>query len=480
MKAKTILFICLFTVLLYGCVATPDHEIVINKGDAVFEKKVKEAKESEIMQDYVTIERNDLEKVVLTTPPVETDFPVCTPFVEEAKWVDRIPLKNFDVKIDVTIEAPETAQFPVYQVEQSDFSKDFVWKERIIPYLCGTINGIRPGGQTTEDLMKKLDSLDRGVYDPDTKERFPYTKEEYSAISSDILNRLKSAVSEDDYEDSNTIDTSEMPLLLSLRCAQNQPWELIVRPDYFLLTRYRTAILQMESWVIQGEAVPEEPKGTQLNHVNCTEEEAREFVNAFLSTTGLDIFAISEIEKARFVDAFNYDTIAEGWYVQCAKCVSSCPPFEYTHFTAYGGMLRFSDETYAAGLAPESLRLFVNETGIVQIAWQNPTVVLEKTVNSIELMSVNEIRQIIKQTVRNSVSWLGDAEEGSRFSGCSIIRVVLSYCYVPVKNHPNQYYFTPTWFVLIQYDGQAERGIRPYAIAINAVDGTRIDLNSIS
>lgn len=480
MRAKSILLLCLFITILCGCVATPDNEVVINKSDEVFEKKVTEAIDAQIAQDTVIVESTEQEGTALATQTAKDDFPSCTPFISETKWVDSIQLKNFNVSIDVDIEAPESGAFPVYQVEQDDFSKDFIWKDRIIPYLCGMVTGTRPGGQTAEDLIKKLKSLDQGIYDPDSSEWIPYSKEEYSRISSEIMSQLKYALSEKYYEDSNTIDSNDMPVLLSLRSDQNEPWELIVHPDYFLLTQFRTAILQMESWVIRGDAIPKEPKGTTLNHLMCTEEEARECVHSFLLSTEMNLFEISEIEKARFVDVFNYDTITEGWYVKCAKCVSNCLPFEYTNYTSYGGMLRFSDEAYAAGLGSESLRLFVNETGIVQIAWQNPTKVIEKTVNTIELKSIDEIKPIIKQTVRNCVSWIGDAEEGSRFSGCSIIRMVLSYCYVPVKNHPDRFFFTPTWFVLVQYDGQAQRGIRPYAIAINAVDGARIDLSLIS
>lgn len=157
----------------------------------------------------------------------------------------------------------------------------------------------------------------------------------------------------------------------------------------------------------------------------------------------------------------------------------SCAAVNYK-WNANSGTLRFSDEAYSAGLKAESVVLFVDDKGVATITWSNPLEVLQTEVDNIEILPFEQMQGLIRQAIINGLSWMerkdSDRNLGSYFR---VTKVTLSYCFAPVKDSPEEFYFTPTWFVFLRMS-EASSSVRDKAIAINAVDGTRIDLSSVS
>ena len=233
---------------------------------------------------------------------------------------------------------------------------------------------------------------------------------------------------------------------------------------------------------MQGYAVPAERPGTTLQNVSCTEAEARSIASRFLDSVSFGRFAVSELEKARITDLYTYETVTEGWYVQCARTGGDCDAFQYARYSGSStGWLCYDTAAYSPGLPPESVALFVDADSVEFFAWSNPIETKSQVVNSIELLPFSEVKRILTQVIKDGVVWIdtGDTPPTGYFD-CTVSRVILSYCYVPIKNEPEAYYFTPTWFVLFGFDLFLNDGQLPFVIAINAVDGARIDLDAIS
>ena len=140
--------------------------------------------------------------------------------------------------------------------------------------------------------------------------------------------------------------------------------------------------------------------------------------------------------------------------------------------------MRFSDEAYASSLPLETVSMFVDETGICSLSWMNPLKVETQATSTIELLPYDKIQEIIRQAIKNSLSWAGNNEHGSILGDGKVTRIILSSCYIPQKDLPDHFYLTPTWFVLLGFDQGLSQGVLEQALAINAVDGSRIEIKS--
>ena len=104
---------------------------------------------------------------------------------------------------------------------------------------------------------------------------------------------------------------------------------------------------------------------------------------------------------------------------------------------------------------------------------------MEQAAQNIELLPFDQMQSLIRQALRASLSWTGDKQSGSVFSGGRVTRVVLSACCIPQKDAPGRFYLTPAWFVLVSLNELEAKGALPQAIAINAVDGSRIAIEKV-
>lgn len=488
MKKALIIIICFLFLVAIACQPTPDHEIVINKGDEMFEKKLSEAVRTEQATEETVMIREEKDPSILSSSPnttLQEESEIINPaqtYSFEKHWSETVSLKSFDIVIDVDIEAPTAVSFPIYKISNQSFTSDDKRIECVLSALCGKIVGKRSGGMTVEDCEDALRAYTRGLYNPDSDQWIPYDKDTYSEGTEEIMSIMRDAPHNADYAamDSESLIMNSIPCSVAIITENSLPWELSVNENGIMLTRYRRGVIQPERWVIKGYAIPEEKPGTTLNNISFSDEEARSVVKDFFDNIQIGDFAISEMEKARITDQYTYETLTEGWLIQCARVGGNCDAFNYTRYSGNGGWLRYDLSTYSPGLSPESISLFVDSNGIAYFAWTNPIAIKTQVVSRIEMLPFTEIKGLITQAIKNGILWLDDDQPPVGYFNCTVSRVILSYCYVPIKNDPESYYFTPTWYVLFGFDTFINEGQLPFVIAINAVDGTRIDLDSIS
>lgn len=469
MRKTVYLWIVCMLLPLCACQPTPENEAVVNKRDGVYEQKLEIAKETE-QQSMIS----KTEKAEESSAPAPTAVPV---YEFEPHWTDTVSLRNFDVTIDVDVEAPTVANFPVYRVTSSQFAADDDRIQTVCKVLMGEVVAVRSGGATIQDLKEKLELIQLGEYDPQTKTRHPYDSDTYKKLFENIMKEMEVAPDENVFSDASEIQLKSLPAEAVYKNKDGILWAISCTETSFYLSRYPRSASQPERWVISGDAILGEPKGTTLQNVSCTEKEARQYVKSFFDAIDIGEMNISKIEKGRVVDIDTLEILKEGWVVECARTGGNCSAVNYQYIIS-GGSLRYSDDAYSAGLNPEGIVLFVDDEGVASFSWNSPLEIVKKEVDNIEILPFEQAQELMRQAMYNGLSWTGNKETGSAFSGAYVRRIALSYCFTPVKDNPDEFYFTPTWFVIMQFNGMAEN-VSAFSFALNAVDGTRIDLSSV-
>ena len=462
MKIKKVMSCLLAAALLSSCRPTPEVEPVVNKGDGVYEQKLSEAQATAAPQNGQR-----------TEPPAATPVPCLT----EPHWKGEIAFRYLTIDIDVDVEAPEAGLFPVYAVEGADFADGDARVAQVVDCLLEDVVGVRPGGNTKEEVYRLLNCMLEGTYDPETDSMIPPDEEEARWIIEEMTKEAAAAPEADSYAPTDRTRPAQIDTRWAYRLANGEEWEVWLSADSLSVTREPCGNVQPESWVATGNAVDGEPPHP-LEHVELTQAEAEAIVADFLERADIGTFGVSLMEKARIVRNYTGETISEGYRFECTRVGGDCLPFSFRQYSG-GNSLRFSDDAYAPGLLQETMTLYVDGGGVRQFVWTAPLTIVEQAAQNIELLPFDQMQSLIRQALRASLSWTGDKQSGSVFSGGRVTRVVLSACCIPQKDAPGRFYLTPAWFVLFGFDIDKPYAAMPQAIAINAVDGSRIAIEKV-
>ena len=454
-------FTVLSSLLLAACQATPIEEPVVGKEDGVYEMKLEQARKEEQTQAQAS---------------VDSATPVPSIYIDAKHWTEDVALKNFTFHIDLDVEAPTSGAFPVYSVTAANFEDKDERLTRIFDYFLKDVVAMRQGAPTREDYNKEIEMLLRGVFDDESGTYIAPNQEEIQGEIDDLLNAAASAPAEDEFSPAQSWSDIRIPSSLAYRLDNQEVWDIQMESAFLRVSKLPIGVIQPERWALAGTALPNEPAGTQFHNIKLSQQDAEALVADFGATI-MKGFIISSIEKGRVVDSLSCETLTEGWIVECVRSCGDCLPFSYQRYKD-GNTLRFTDEAYASSLPLETVSVFVDETGIRSFSWMNPLKIEEQATSTIELLPFNRAQEIIRQAIKNSLSWSGDNEHGSGLGNGKVTRVILSSCYIPQKDSPDHFYLTPTWFVLLGFDKFLSQGVLEQAIAINAVDGSRIEIKS--
>lgn len=459
-----------------ACQPTPERAPVVNKGEGKYEQELQEAQERE---------KNSKNPGTAETP---------SPYAHLAHWSESLDLPNFSVNIDADVEVPEKNTFPVYRVEGVRFSKQTDALPGILNALIQDANGVRSGGMTREECSKKIIYLQLGRYDSELMKYVPYTPQEQEEADTEIsaLNKLmETAPSEDDYSPLTGGLHTDAPSDYVYHTKSGKQWEVIIDESTVSISQPGERSYP-ESMFIHDKASPGRPAPTPYQNILISEDEARDTVNSFFSAINDDTWVITNIERSGMTKEYynvltDYHNETEGWQVDCMRSGESAVLFDY-HISG-GERLHFSEAAYSAPLPLESLQLFVDENGIYTLWWNNPLEVTGTVAENISLLPFEEVQSIFVQTMRNGLSWAADypstnGELNPTRKGI-VERILLSYSYVQERDNPGRFLMTPTWF--FWYTTEAAKNamsegyvVDPVIIAINAVDGSRIELQTLN
>ena len=252
---KTYKFVALlfvFTIILSGCQPTPEKEIVINKGDGNLDKII----ESEALSTEQDIFGNSIQKEDIVS---ENSSAITS--IE--KWTETYTINGLTCNIDANIILPNTNVFPVYEVAKREFDIQMV--KRIINFFTKDAIGVRESSLTKEELEMLLIQAKRGHYmDNDFESWYePYEgQEEEIAL---LEEQIKIAEPE---LFNQIVDDLSFPVDNTYDLSGGKRKYVTATEDAIIISSFKYAVLQLESWVMDGGAYPGEPAGTTLDKRN--------------------------------------------------------------------------------------------------------------------------------------------------------------------------------------------------------------------
>ena len=447
MKSKVVLLAILIAALmLSACQPSPEEEIVVNKGDG------------------------RLEGIIASAPAAGEQA------IETGKWVETYTIPQLECNINAEVVLPEQTIFPVYKVEQRAF--DETDSDGIVKYFTAGATGVRETSPTKEDLEQQLVQVKRGQYIADENggegwQPYEGQEEDIKRIEAEIEN-AKPEVFEP-----ITDDTSTFLIDNTYAMEDGSRVYITANTTRIRMTTEKNAIFQLESWVEDGAAIPGEPRGTTIEGVKISEDEAREAVNMLIADLGIADMGIAEIEKARIVNDYTGEITSKGWQATLTRNDEGSVP---VNIGAYEANITIDlSEEYAARWKPETISVYVDENGIQGFYWINPLEIAETMNENVPLMAFGDMKERIKGYIKYGFSKSVDAGwiPSDLDLGLSVDKVVLTNILVPIKDEYKEQMLLPAWVVFYEdfqnMDGKVY--ISPtFVFAVNAIDGSSIDL----
>ena len=434
--------------LLTACQPTPEEDIVVNRGDGALEAAI----------------------AATAVPSEQPLLPVDEVGERIEHWTDELHIRGLTCTIDADIVLPDKKIFPVYRVRQR--ALDAKTAAQVLDYFLANATGARETSRTREEVLLDLMAVRRGEYV--TYDGAGGAWQPYDGQEEDIarLEEELQTIGEEEFgpvPDTVPLDT---PYTYALPDGKRICMRVSEREAY-AYTYFPRGITQPENWVMDGEAYPGEPKGTTLQNVKLTQEEAEAAAKAFLEHAGLAYLGLAEAEKARILQSTTYETLSEGWQLTYARSDGGCIPVYY--FNQQSGYLYQRSEDYAPRWYPEALRLYVDENGIQCVNWRFPLEIVETMNENVLLLEFDEIKEQITKAIELGYAYMSEKMGGSRQHEVTVNRIVLTNVLVPMRDTVDYQMLVPAWLVFYQQRMGSAEPLTAF-IAVNAVDGSTIDL----
>ncbi len=450
-KIRFFLILITLTILLCGCQPTPEKPAVINKVDGKLQN---------IIQSTPVPDASDATRKITT----------------ETQWTELYCTENLKCEFNAQIILPDANSFPVYKVAKRSFDSADV--NNLVKYFSKDATGVRLTSETKEELEEQLIMAKKGTYVEDDNggrwEPYDGQQEEIANLERQIANAKREVF--------NPITSDPVTLPVNNTYAMPDGSKVYIKADAnnFSFTTEKYGILQPESWIKSGDAMPGEPAGTMLNNVKITEKAACEKASGLISALGIENMGIAETEKGCLVNGFTGRIPAEGWCVTFARNDGHSIPVNLNS-PQLNGMLDFEAEDYAERWFPETITVFVDETGIRSFLWINPLDVVQTMNTNISLLSFEDIKERIKKNIEFGYSKRVQSGQINNIQcKITVTKIILANVLVPIKDDIEHEMLLPAW--LVYYVGSFEAGGVEYkdpitVFAVNAADGSAIDLS---
>ncbi len=450
------LITALFMVLMAACQPTPDQAVVVNKGDGKLEGII--AGPTAAQQTIMPEESGNKE---------DTDAGEVITYTEQ--WKETYTLPNLVCDINADVILPAANEYPVFKMQQHDFDTETLGK--IVDYFTQNATGVRETSDTKEELEELLIQTKKGVYmmnDDGGK------WESYDGQEQDIANledRIRNAKPET--FDPITDETIAIPMKKTYGMPDNKRVHVDSNPQKIRIAITKFGTVQPESWVVAGEAYPGEPKGTTIDNVKISEDEAKKEVYDFLAAADIKSYGIAETEKARILDQYTYEHMSEGWLITLTRNDGNIIPV-YIDATKTSGLFYYKPDEFTYRWPYEYIRIYVDENGIQSFDWENPTEVVKEMNSNVPIIGFDDAKERIRQYMKFAFAKRTEGREILE-QHITMNKIVLTNVLAPIKDEPDYHMFVPAWVVYYdQVDGLGQSNTS--VLALNAIDGSNIDL----
>ena len=456
MKARNYIGLMIVTsLLLSGCQATPDQDIVANKNDQQTEQsKAESAAES--------TEDTDAEKVV------------------SEGYSESFASDSGDVTINIQVDQVKARPIPVMQAEAQDISVDDV--KRWSKAFFGTTEDVYEGTSqmTKSEIQKAILWRQQWINDKDrliTEEG--YTEEAAEAViqsyQEEIDNLKANYESAPEDDERQKTDWTFHPASYYREMAEaggDEDWSNLDKTDklkvigdcdgkmaYVSASNRSTPDYQLHSIMFYWD---DEQAGLNSNgKSSISQEEAVKLTDQKLKELTDGEWVVNAVWA-----------IGNQWRIQYVPSIDQIP-------CVYSTIDYTADDTYASNLDYEQIDFSVTDDQIVSAEWDTPMKVTSADSQTSELKSFDELYDAFKtyMKVSTSVSSLGLMEDDSEDAAVNITKIQQMYCRVKVKNSDQAFEYVPV-YVFSGYASQGdykEDGWVNHFCVVNATDGTIIN-----
>ena len=464
---RTILFL-LTLLLLVGCQKTPEHPLIVPK-------------DQELM----------LEKAAATQEPAATYTPPAAP----ERWTFDHEDGNFVIHGDATVAVPDVP-LPTVWVRAEGLSQETVY--RLFQLLSQgealKLPHVRTKSEIEENIRAYTALLEQGPdqdadmskeeYDEGLLQELDYLKEAYKTAPETSPDRI----SDGTYQVQESGKTGTSMLVLS---ASNLNREISARAfpqaderssfAYYRHLRGRSDYSMANARRMDAGDLQSDP----------LYQKAMDEVQAVLDAIGdpFQVAALYLIDDAAYgnVDGVVHDAEHRALCVDCRRLVNGAP-------AAYdvSGAARKDPKSYAIPWPVESLRLIVDEEGIVSLNWKNMVTVLETASPVTNLLPFEQAAAVAEKMLPilyNPTGW-----EDLRSVDIDIVHVGLELIRIREQNKAGELkgLMVPAWVFYGTIRMTEASGFQDYAnyglksgydhyrgeeilLCLNAVDGSVID-----
>ena len=485
-KARTgrktrIAAICVAVVMLVVCVLTacqptPEEEVVIGKNE------------------------NMVEDVLAAVSDDETDFDEDKQVIaEQIKQVNGhldmeiTPGDSVAIKVDADIVAPEYGAIPMIRVRPENLSAEKF--EKFAEYLTGgeplyVENYDVGGGRSREEITNQLTLIKSHLAENDLPDNI---REAWEYRVDWLQEDFENAVSQADEQlyDGTLVPTEDnktFSSITSLKCymgdaiaARLSVWQSFEGNETQMLfdrndgiTGYNTAVSY---------------DGADTSRIQMTYEQAKEKVMDFVHAvdgedSNLVIYDSSVAYQIGMLTNYTMETSPQAYQFKLARCYNgvAVKPVNY--------LFGFSDTIdYSKQVAPESMMVTIDDSGIVQAFWSNYTQYIEDVSSDVPLLDFETVKGIFEDYCRYKFTWTyrNDALAGDTTPNVTlnVKKVELNVMVIPEKDNLDNYLTVPVWDFIadmtLEGDGMTQEGFidegqqNVSILTINAINGTVID-----
>ena len=375
------------------------------------------------------IEVEDAQEDNMPAPEVETEEPIPNPDeVQTYKWSESyLAAGSVKVNVDAELDIPVNANYPVYQVEYSEFTKENLRK--ITDAVIGEVSDVELIADYSQGYLKDgyITEADLAENRPTETEISPYSKyycKDEHGIEWEIVTGLRNVVIEPKITADHIIE----------------PEELIME---------------------------EETERIALDNVKITKETAVQIAQEAINNVGIPNAELYRSQKARLINYDSNETITEGWrldYVyRYGELTSNCTAVSRTTYKPF--------ERIVEPLRYEQLSMFVDETGIVHYESTTPSCTTATINDTRTPLTFEETKASIKSVIEDiAYPWRAYPSEYE----LNILGISLCSCIVQSEYNSHTGYMIPTWMIGISFGIPGDMATRYSQLFISAIDGTQI------
>ncbi len=437
---KIICIVVTCFLLMLGCQPTPTEEAVINRGDGVLERTVR-------------------------ANPVD-------PYSYEAptRWEETYFAREQEIRFSTDIELPNTQKHPVTTIKLRTFSsKDII---AFLQSLCPGDWLVRDSEYSFDELMTDLQNVSKGTFVGVNEETGELIWEPYEGQEEE-MERLQALIAATPPEDTY-VPLSENRLAIPInrqriKDSTGKTWYLFGNKSLITLHRYRDGNIQMENWVMQGDATPGE-KAHTLDNIKISDAEAIQKGNEIIDALGFTDFRVADIQKARETQSYTYSVYGEGYWLTYVPTLDGSIPCYYGNYVD-PDFLSFTQEdnaTYAPDWPQEHIQMFITEEGVLFLSWAAPKENVLTANENVQLLPFDEIQRNIKKLLEYGTG-------GNKGSVILVKRIVLTTSIAQIPNQGDEAFLVPTWAVFLTSEMNEKLNIDMGILLINALDGTYIN-----